>query len=485
MQRRLFHGAARAGLLFLVLTLAGPIPAIAATAPADAAGSVLPESYPWVRLAETATPAVVNVRVRGQVQRSQSGDTPGIPEQFRRFMPPELRERFGERGPGAAPMPRRGIGSGFVVDPEGYIVTNHHVVDGAQTIDITLSDGRTLPGKVLGVDPETDLALVKVEATGLPALKFGQSSAMKVGEPVMAIGNPFGLDHTVTVGIISGTSRVIGAGRYDDFLQTDAAINPGNSGGPLLNTRGEVVGIATAIASRSGGFQGVGFAIPADLAKPILGELRTAGSVTRGWLGVSIQRLTPELAKSFGISNKEGVLVASVVEDSPAAKAGIKAGDLILRYGDKTVTDPRALSSQVAGTPVGRTVDVQLVRDGAPRQVSVTIANLAGTRQASTETPDRRVAWDRLGVELATLSAERAQQLGVADSKGVVITEVKPNSPAAEAGIREGDVLREVNRVPIDSLGDVEKGLAQTRDKQALLRVERDGGGRYMVVEVG
>jgi serine protease Do len=377
------------------------------------------------------------------------------------------------------------VGSGFVIDPGGYVVTNHHVVDSAETIDITLSDGRTLPGKVVGIDPETDLALVKVEATGLPALKFGQSSVMKVGEPVMAIGNPFGLEHTVTVGIISGTRRVIGAGRYDDFLQTDAAINPGNSGGPLINTRGEVVGIASAIVSRTGGFQGVGFAIPADLAKPILGQLRTAGRVTRGWLGVSIQPLTPELAKSFSVQGKEGVLVASVVEDSPAAKAGIRAGDLILRYDDKPVSDPRALSSQVAGTPVGRTVEVQLVRDGNPQQLKVTIGDLAGTRQAAAQSPGgSRVAWDRLGVELVALTAERARQLGVGNREGVVVTEVKPDSPAAEAGLSEGDVIREVNRVPVASLDDVEKGLAKARDKQALLRVERDGGARYLIIEM-
>jgi serine protease Do len=308
---------------------------------------------------------------------------------------------------------------------------------------------------------------------------------MKVGEPVMAIGNPFGLEHTVTVGIISGTSRVIGAGRYDDFLQTDAAINPGHSGGPLINTRGEVVGIASAIVSRTGGFQGVGFAIPADLAKPILGQLRTAGRVTRGWLGVSIQPLTPELAKSFAVQGKEGVLVASVVEDSPAAKAGLKAGDLILRYDDKPVSDPRALSSQVAGTPVGRTVEVQLVRDGNPQRLKVTIGDLAGTRQAAAQSPGgSRVAWDRLGVELVALTPERARQLGVGNREGVVVTEVKPDSPAAEAGISEGDVIREVNRVPVTSLDDVEKGLAKARDKQALLRVERDGGARYLIIEM-
>jgi serine protease Do len=212
----------------------------------------LPESYPWVRLAETLTPAVVHVRVTGERTAQRAGVPEALPEQFRRFLPPELRERL----PESAPRPFRGVGTGFIIDPSGYIATNNHVVDGAKTVEVTLHDGRKLTAKVVGTDPPTDLALLKVEATGLPTIPLGDSGGVKAGEPVMAIGNPFGLDHTVTVGIISGTSRVIGAGRYDDFLQTDAAINPGNSGGPLVNVRGEAIGIATAIASRSGGFQG-------------------------------------------------------------------------------------------------------------------------------------------------------------------------------------------------------------------------------------
>ena len=261
-----------------------------------------------MRLAEALTPAVVNVRTAGEVRRSR---TPNVPEPFRRFLP-QPPEGGGERE-----QRPRGVGSGFIIDADGYIVTNHHVVDGSKSIEVQLSDGRTFQPKVIGSDPETDIALLKIDATGLPMIPLGSSSALRVAEPVMAIGNPFGFDHTVTVGIVSGTGRFIGQGRFDDFIQTDAAINPGNSGGPLINTRGEAVGINSAIRSSSGGFQGIGFAIPVDLAKPILGQLRASGKVTRGWLGVAIQPLTQELAKSFGLTGTQGALVASVSEDSP------------------------------------------------------------------------------------------------------------------------------------------------------------------------
>src|SRR5262245_2827420 len=258
-------GAAYA-LLAALLVLSTALPSTRADSTPAAAAPVpgaLPESYPWMRLAEALTPAVVNVRTVGEAPRGRAEE--GLPEQFRRQLPPEFRNQLPDR-----PRQMRGLGSGFIVDPAGYIVTNHHVVDGAKTVEVTLSDGRKLAAKVVGSDPETDIAVLKVEATGLPTIPLGSSSALRVAEPVMAIGNPFGLDHTVTVGIISGTGRVIGAGRYDDFLQTDAAINPGNSGGPIINTRGEAVGIASAIASRSGGFQGIGFAIPIDLANAVV-----------------------------------------------------------------------------------------------------------------------------------------------------------------------------------------------------------------------
>jgi serine protease Do len=449
-------------------------PSLAAPAqPAPAIPGALPESYPWMRLAEALTPAVVNVRTTGEAARGRSQEEPGS-EPFRRRLPPEFRDRTPER-----PRQMRGLGSGFIVDASGYIVTNHHVVDGAKSIEVALDDDRKLPAKLIGSDPETDIALIKIEATGLPTIPLGNSSALRVAEPVMAIGNPFGLDHTVTVGIISGTGRVIGAGRYDDFLQTDAAINPGNSGGPLINTRGEAIGIATSIiSSRGGGFQGVGFAIPIDLAKPIVQQLRSAGRVTRGWLGVSIQPLTPELAKSFGIAEPKGVLVASVADGSPAERAGVKPGDVIVRYDGKPVDSPRALPPLVANTAVGKTVELTVVRDGSTRALPVTVGNMAESRQASATTTDRpdggRVA-ERLGVEL---------QQG---DKGVVVTDVRPDSPADQAGIAEGDLIREVNRTPIERIEDVEKGMSRRSgdSRQILLRVERQGSERYVVVDVG
>jgi serine protease Do len=321
-----------------------------------------------------------------------------------------------------------------------------------------------------------------VEATGLPTLPLGKSSELKVGEPVMAIGNPFGLDHTVTVGIISGTGRVIGAGRYDDFLQTDAAINPGNSGGPLINTRGQVVGIASAILSQGGGFQGVGFAIPMDLAQPIVKQLRTDGRVSRGWLGVSIQPITPELAKSFNLSGREGALVASVIEGSPAEQAGLKPGDVIVRYDGKAVESPRALSTLVAATASGRAVEVGVIRDGRTQPVRVTIAPLKDGRRASATEPGG--GGDRtLGLEVEPLTAARARGMGV-DGKGVVVTDVRPGSPAADAGLTEGDIIREVNRVPVDSADDVQKGVGRGQ-KQVLLRVEREGSARFVVIKLG
>jgi serine protease Do len=421
-------------------------------------------------------PAVVNVRTATEARRGGRG--PAIPEPFRRFFPDP--DEGGPRG-----MPRRGLGSGFIVDPTGYIVTNHHVVDEASTVEVTLADGRTLPARKVGSDPETDLAVLKVEGSGFPTIPLGSSASLRVAEPIMAIGNPFGLDHTVTVGVISGTSRVIGAGRFDDFLQTDAAINPGNSGGPILNTRGEVVGIATAIASRTGGFQGVGFAIPIDLARPILRQLQAAGKVTRGWLGVTIQPLTPELAKSFGLASDRGALVASVNEDSPAARAGVKPGDVIVKFDGKTVENPRVLPALVANTEIGRRVELGVIRDGAEQTVPIVVGNLAESREARAGGGgDARLA-ERLGLELQDLTPALARRLGVREGPGVIITDVKPDSAAARAGLEAGDVIREVNRRQVRGVDDLEKSLGGEGQAQVLLRVERDGSQRYLLLGTG
>ena len=460
-----------------------PLTTVAQSAPraADPAfAGALPESYPWVRLAEALTPAVVNVRTTSEARRTR---VPQVPEPFRRFFP-QPPEGGGERE-----VRPRGVGSGFIIDADGYIVTNHHVVDGSRSIEVQLSDGRTFQPKVIGSDAETDLALLKIEATGLPMIPLGSSGALKVAEPVMAIGNPYGFDHTVTVGIVSGVGRFIGQGRFDDFIQTDAAINPGNSGGPLINTKGEAVGINSAIRSNSGGFQGIGFAIPVDLAKPILGQLRASGKVTRGWLGVAIQPLTQELAKSFGITGTQGALVTEVRDDSPARRAGLKEGDIIVTFDGKSVEGSRALPGLVANTPVGRPVPVVVLRDGKRQTVMVTVGNLADSREARAAAADKQPesrATERLGLSLQELTPELAKQLGVQSDKGVVVTEVKPDSPAAQAGLAPGDVIREVNRMPVQGLQDVERGLARGQDPaQVLLRVEREGSQRYVVVGAG
>jgi serine protease Do len=293
----------------------------------------------------------------------------------------------------------------------------------------------------------------------------------------------------VTVGVVSSKGRKIFNQSFDDYIQTDAAINRGNSGGPLINTRGEVVGINSAIRSNTGGFQGVGFAIPVDLAKPIVQQLRTTGKVTRGWLGVNIQPLTAELAKSFGLTATQGALVAAVSEASPASRADLRPGDVIVAFDGKPVESPRVLPALVANTPVGRTVPITVLREGQRQTLQVTVGNFAESREgrvASAEKPSETRSADKLGVALQELTPELAKQLGVQTDKGVVVTEVKPNSPAAQAGLAPGDVIREVNRTPVQGLRDVDLGLARSTDaKQVLLRVEREGLFRYIVVAAG
>jgi serine protease Do len=342
-----------------------------ATSPAPAIPGPIPESYPWMRLAEALTPAVVNVRTSSEAPRSRAEET--------------------------RPRQTRGLGSGFVVDPGGYIVTNHHVIDGARSIEVTLNDGRKLPAKLVGSDAETDIALIKVDATGLPTIPLGSSSALRVAEPVMAIGNPFGLDHTVTVGIISGTGRVIGAGRYDDFLQTDAAINPGNSGGPLINTRGEAVGIASAIASRSGGFQGVGFAIPIDLAKRALSNLESGKPASHPYLGIRVDALNASVSAQNSKLPSEGLLIAGVAKDSPAAAAGLKAGseslsvggqsycvggDVITAINGHAVSTLDDLQERISGYAAGDKLKLAVTGgDGNKRTVTLTVGSIPAQRQ--------------------------------------------------------------------------------------------------------
>ena len=425
----------------------------------------------WVRLAKALKPGVVNISTK-RVEKA-----PNIP-----FDPNDPTERFfapffQHQGPHTV----RSLGSGFVISPDGHIVTNNHVVEGASQIRVRLSDGRELDAKVIGRDAKTDLALLKIAATGLPVVPLGDSAQLQVGEPVMAIGNPFGLEQTVTTGIVSATGRVIGNGPYDQFIQTDASINPGNSGGPLINTRGQAIGIATAIFSRTGGSIGIGFAIPVNVAKPVVTQLADTGHVVRGWLGVAIQPVNPELAKSFHLAGPEGALVSSVVDGSPAGKAGLKPGDVIVEYDGRKIAGAGELPSAVAETPVGRAVPLAVVRDGTRVTLTVTVGKLAENEQAA-ETPGDQ-AKPSLGLALEPLTPELASQLRMDSTRGVVVRAVQNDSPAANAGLRVGDVIVEVDRQSVGTVGDVRSTLAKHSQKEPLLfLVHRNGATLYVAV---
>ena len=380
------------------------------------------------------------------------------------------------------PMPEQkmkvhALGSGFVIDKTGLILTNNHVVAKASRIKIKLADGETYDAKIVGRDPKTDLALIKVKpGKNFPKpVRLGDSDALRVGDWVVAVGNPFGLGHTVTAGIISAKGRVIGAGPYDDFLQTDAAINPGNSGGPLFNMKGEVVGINTAIIK---GGQGIGFAIPINLAKSLLPQLKK-GKVIRGWLGVQIQNLTPELAQSFGIKTDQGVVISEVFSGSPAEKAGLKQGDVIIAFNGKKVKDAHDISRKVAATAPHTKATLTVIRDGKEKKLDVTLGTMpeSPTSLASNGTQN---AW---GLQVQNITPELAQRLGVPTTqKGVVITQVRPDSPAADAGLRAGDIILEIDRKKIKDMKDYTRALRKADSEKGLLLLIKRGRGNLFVV---
>jgi serine protease Do len=325
------------------------------------------------------------------------------------------------------------------------------------------------------------VALLKVEATGLPVIPLGDSARLEVGEPVMAVGNPFGLEQTVTTGIVSATGRTIGAGPYDDFIQTDASINPGNSGGPLINARGEVVGVNTAIASGNGGSVGIGFAIPTNLVKPVVAQLASTGRVTRGWLGVSIQPLTRELATSFGLPDTNGALVSGVTEHSPAARVGLKQGDVITRYDGRAVTRVNDLPRAVAETPIGREVPIEVIRDGKQMSLTVKVAQLE--EQDHQAAAAAEPAGAKLGIAARSLTPELARSLNVPDTRGVLVERVEDGSRAQTAGLAVGDVIVEVNRTPVATVGALQAALAQQpAGKPVLMLVHREGQSLYLTI---
>ena len=414
-------------------------------------------------------PAVVNVSTTQKVAVGKlRGIPPGSPleELFRRFQ-----EQQGEQG---EPVTREAtsLGSGFIIDPTGYIVTNNHVISAGEgkgdavvdTITVTLSDRREYTAKVIGRDPLTDLALLKIESAGLPYVKFGDSKSARVGDWAIAIGNPFGLGGTVTAGIVSAVHRNIGSGQYDRYIQTDASINQGNSGGPLFDLDGNVIGINTAIFSPTGGNVGLGFSIPAELAKPVIEQLRATGTVKRGYLGVAIQPLSTDIAAGLALPKDKGEIVASVEPNGPAAKAGIKQGDVIVRINGSDVTYDNTLSYVVANTPIGSSVPIELVRDGQRRTISATIAQRpseaivqaragitpdAADDSADAKSPAAEATKASLGITLQPLTAQLRQQLKVPDTvKGVVIAGITPSSDAATNGLQRGDIILQINQKP-------------------------------------
>jgi serine protease Do len=444
---------------------------------AKSAPRMIPDNFST--LAEQVGPAVVNVQVekttKGDAGMQPFEDNPfgngpfGGDERFKDF--------FGKQMP---PQERRqgGVGTGFIIDKSGYIITNNHVVEDADKIKVKLKDEREFEAKVIGRDPQTDVALIKIDAKGdLPVASLGRSSDLKVGEWVVAVGSPFGLEQTVTAGIVSAKGRAIGSGPYDDFIQTDASINPGNSGGPLVNMNGEVVGINTAIIAHG---QGIGFAIPIDMATKIVAQLKENGEVTRGWLGVSIQDLKGELAEYYGVKGTEGVLVTEVVPGNPAEKAGIKAKDIITAVNGEKVKSSRELTAKAATLPVGETSKIKVVRDGQEKTFEVTVAKRSLTVADSGKPAVEKEG--EYGLQVTDLTPEMAQRLKTSRESGVVVVGVKPDSKAYKAGVQQGDLILEVNRQSVSSTGELKQLLATHKGGDGVsLLVQRINAGMMVL----
>jgi serine protease Do len=430
-------------------------------------------------LAKKLKPTVVNIRTTKLVRSPLDeffrgfGDAPDFfgDEFFKRF--------FGDRQP--REFKQKSLGSGFIIDKAGHILTNNHVIEKAEEIKVKLSNQKEYDAEVIGTDPKTDLALIKIKAADdLPVVHMGDSDTLEVGEWVVAIGNPFGLEQTVTTGIISAKGRVIGAGPYDDFLQTDASINPGNSGGPLFNLKGEVVGINTAIVA---GGQGIGFAIPVNIANRLLPQLKK-GRVVYGYLGVYIQDLTPELADSFGLQETQGVLISDVIPDSPAEKGKIEKGDVVLEYNGQQVEDRFQFTKMVGNTPVGKKTKILVLRDKKHKTLWVSIGEIPEKQQVAATTPKPEET-DRWGFTAQDITSAIADQLGLPDNTGVVITAVEPNSPAQEEGLQRGDVIIEVEHNQIKDMADFRKYIELHQKKKTLLltvRVKANGYRTLFVV---
>jgi serine protease Do len=453
----------------------GPQPQADASATPRAQASGLPD---FTVLVETQGPAVVNVvTTRARSAGAAAGAPTDDPlfEFFRRFMPnPQQEPEPEQRG--------QGIGSGFIISTDGYVLTNAHVVADSDEVTVRLADSREFKGKIVGVDTRTDVALLKVAATGLPTVKLGNSENLKVGEWVAAIGSPFGFVNTITAGIVSAKGRSLPDESFVPFIQTDVAVNPGNSGGPLLNLRGEVVGINSAIYSRTGGYMGVSFAIPIEVALDVGRQLQATGKVTRGRLGVQIQALTPELANSFKLGDTKGVLVASVEPRSPADQAGIQPGDVILAYQGKPVTNANELPRVVAATPPGSVVTIDLFRGGAKRQVKATLAEFPSENVAQQQSPDTRKSSNRLGLTVRELAPAQRKQLGI--EYGLIVEAVANPGPGMQ--LQRGDIIIAVNNVNFRSIEEFNRMLQkQPSGSVVALLVRRGDAALYIPVRIG
>ena len=426
------------------------------------------------QLAAMVRPAVVNIRtvktIKGggpvfrQFHRDPWGENSPFKEFFERFFGEDMQREFKQPS----------LGSGFIIDKDGFVVTNNHVIEDADQIKVKLNDQREFDAKIVGRDPNTDIALLKIESgDSLPVVKMGDSDALEVGQWVLAIGSPFGLEHTVTAGIVSAKGRVIGSGPYDDFIQTDASINPGNSGGPLLNLKGEVIGINTAIIASG---NGIGFAIPINLAKDIIVALKNEGEVTRGWLGVAIQDLSGDMAEYYNIEDKKGVFVADVFEGDPADQAGIQRKDIILELNGEKIKTTRQLTAMIAKIPVGESATVKILRDGKEKTVQVKVGKRPEEKLAA-RGPDKEQK-EEFGLSVSNLTPEIAQRFNTEDTDGVIVTRVESGSKGDHADVRAGDIIKEVNRRPIKDVSDYQAILANVAPGETVnLFIRRKSAG--------
>jgi serine protease Do len=434
-------------------------------------------SKAFAEVSKKVIPAVVSVQVEKTIEMTGGmGDSFGSPfddEFFQRF--------FGQRGRPQAPekQMQKGQGSGFIISPDGYILTNNHVVGEADKIMVGLNDGRDLQAKVIGTDPKSDVALIKIDADKLPVIKLGDSDKLEIGEWVIAVGNPFGLSETVTVGVVSAKSRSVGIAEYEDFIQTDAAINPGNSGGPLLNLDGQAIGINSAIFSQSGGYMGIGFAIPINLAKNIEEQLIKTGKVNYGYLGIEMdpQGVTPEKAKFFGLDKNQGVIVTRVVEDSPAAKGGLKDGDVIIKLNGQEVKNNQSFRMTVSQFEPGAKVELTVVRNNEQKDLTIAVGSLNESTMAPSETAGKA------GLEVQQITSDIAKQLGINAKEGVMVSKVGRNSVAEKAGIRPGMVILSVNRQRTNSVKEFNAAMKKVKGK-VLLLVRNEDYAQYIVLNL-